>query len=191
MKNHVIDVLVLGLGNPLMGDDGVGAAVIDELLNARWPDGVMILNASGSALWFLDEIARSRSLIVVDATLAGGKPGSIYRLVLSEVRRTDRAQIGQLCEPPCCRQARHESMSGDDGTAGVSGFSLQDSHSLPLTSVVYLARTLTGFPKEVVVFGVEPRYVGTNIGLSDVVKDAVSKVVREVREEMTRNLDRH
>lgn len=78
-------VLILGLGNLLMSDDGIGLRVTEGLKQKKWPPGVVILEVGTSVIQYLKEISRTRKLIAVDAVRAGGKPGSIYRLTLDEL----------------------------------------------------------------------------------------------------------
>jgi len=73
-------VLVLGLGNLLMADDGFGVQAAQILMQKEWPPGVAVMDTGTAAFYFLDEISHSRHVIAVDALRAGGKTGSIYRL---------------------------------------------------------------------------------------------------------------
>lgn len=84
------EVLVIGLGNVLMGDDGLGVYVAAGLQEKKWPPGVLILDVGTSTFNYLEEISQSRILIAVDAIQAGGKPGCIYRFGCSDnVNRPD------------------------------------------------------------------------------------------------------
>jgi hydrogenase maturation protease len=85
MSNVYNKVLVLGLGNPLMSDDGLGIHVVKGLKQKKWPPGIVILEVGTSVMNYLEEISQTLSLIAVDAVRAGGKPGSIYRLTLDEL----------------------------------------------------------------------------------------------------------
>ena len=71
-------LLVIGLGNPLMGDDGVGCAVAERLAgDPRLPTGVEVI-AGGSDLFRYAAQMRGRSrVIVIDAVQDGAEPGSI------------------------------------------------------------------------------------------------------------------
>jgi hydrogenase maturation protease len=154
MKSHNIDVLVLGLGNPLMGDDGLGVLVASELQKAEWREGVVVLDAGTSGITYLGEVCQSLNLIVIDAVRAGGSPGTIYRFVLD---------------------------AGGDGRRDD-----QYSHGFSVTSIVALARTMTGLPSKVVVFRVEPLAMDLSAGVSDAVKKAVPRVIDAVRTEIGR-----
>ncbi|HEX9185544.1 MAG TPA: hydrogenase maturation protease [Vicinamibacteria bacterium] len=77
--------VVLGLGNLLLGDEGVGVHAARALLDAGLP-GAEVLDVGTAILDALPEIGRAERLVVVDAVEAGGPPGSIYRLALDQVR---------------------------------------------------------------------------------------------------------
>ncbi|MCL6560165.1 MAG: hydrogenase maturation protease [Firmicutes bacterium] len=79
------EILVLGLGNTLMSDDGLAAHVVKGLKQKRWPSEILILEIGTSAIFYLEEIGRSRRIIAVDAVRAGGPPGSVYRLTGDDV----------------------------------------------------------------------------------------------------------
>lgn len=73
-------VLVLGAGNILRSDDGIGSMAISLLRNTKkWPNSVCILEVGTAMINYLHEISCSRCVIIIDAIRAGGRPGSIYR----------------------------------------------------------------------------------------------------------------
>jgi hydrogenase maturation protease len=80
-------VLVLGLGNPILSDDGVGIHVV-QAVAARWSgNGVEFREASAGGLRLLEVIAGYNRLILVDAILTpNGAPGQIYRLTPDDLR---------------------------------------------------------------------------------------------------------
>lgn len=72
--------LVLGLGNLVHSDDGVGVHLIDRLLNdPRVPSGVELLDGGTHGLTLLSRIAGLRRLLVVDAIDVGEQPGTVIR----------------------------------------------------------------------------------------------------------------
>ena len=73
-------ILVLGLGNALLTDDGIGLHVIAALDrdNGRRSDGsVVVLDGGTLGLALLPEIEAATALIVVDAANFGGAPGDV------------------------------------------------------------------------------------------------------------------
>ncbi len=78
MNNLKCKVLVLGIGNLLMSDDGLGVYVAQWLKQENWPQEVSILEVGTSVLNYIDEISCSCYVIVIDAVRGGERPGSIY-----------------------------------------------------------------------------------------------------------------
>jgi hydrogenase maturation protease len=77
--------LVVGLGNPILGDDGVGWRVA-EAVKARLDDSavdVICLSLGGLAL--MEHLAGYRRAIIVDAMTTGAAPGSLHSLSASEM----------------------------------------------------------------------------------------------------------
>jgi len=76
--------VILGVGNLLLKDEGIGVHVVQALKGMLLPDGVEVVDGGTSPdLPYLVEGADK--LIVVDAVQAGGEPGSIYRLTPEDV----------------------------------------------------------------------------------------------------------
>ena len=78
--------LVLGLGNPICADDGVGIRVAEVIRNRVSDPNVDVAETSSAGLGLLDIIGGFQRLIVIDAIQTrDGKPGSIYRLGLEDL----------------------------------------------------------------------------------------------------------
>ena len=71
-------VLIMGVGNTLLSDDGVGIHITDSLrpLAAKYPE-ILIIDGGTLGLSLLPEIEDAAALIVVDAGEIGGEPGEI------------------------------------------------------------------------------------------------------------------
>jgi hydrogenase maturation protease len=75
----VTSTLVLGMGNPILSDDGVGLTVARRLRATPMPDGVDIGESEVGGLRLL-ELVRGRSrVIIVDAIRSGRSAGEIVR----------------------------------------------------------------------------------------------------------------
>jgi hydrogenase maturation protease len=72
-------VLVVGIGNPDRGDDGLSAAIISRL-RGRTPDGVRLLARNGDPLALIDEWDECDAVILIDAAMAINGPGRIHRV---------------------------------------------------------------------------------------------------------------
>lgn len=79
-------VLVLGIGNLVMSDDGAGVRVVQKLQREyRFPVGVEIMDGGTLGLDLLPKLEGVGRLIVVDAVETGGEPGSCVRLAGEEL----------------------------------------------------------------------------------------------------------
>jgi hydrogenase maturation protease len=73
--------LVLGLGNPILSDDGVGIKVAHEVANQLNSPHVTVAETSGAGLSLLDSIAGYDKVIIIDAIQTKeGNTGQIYRM---------------------------------------------------------------------------------------------------------------
>ena len=74
-------LLVLGLGNPLCGDDGIGVAAV-ALLDRLYetPEGARVLDGGTLGLALLPELERADRVILVDAVRDDAPVGSFVRL---------------------------------------------------------------------------------------------------------------
>jgi hydrogenase maturation protease len=89
-----IDVLVLGLGNVLLGDDGLGAAAIARLeRDYRIPPGVRLEDGGTLGLSLLGFLADSNHVILVDAVCADASPGTLVRLDGADVTDAVRDRL--------------------------------------------------------------------------------------------------
>jgi hydrogenase maturation protease len=94
------DLLVLGLGNLLLSDDGLGPAVMAELVRRFVaPEGVALLDGGTLGLALLGELAEARAAILVDAVAAEAPAGTLVRIEGAEVapavaQRLSPHQIG-------------------------------------------------------------------------------------------------
>jgi len=89
------EILVLGVGNPLLGDEGLGPQVIHELQGAyRFPPEVRLLDGGTAGLSLLSEVTAVQRLLVVDAVQTGAAPGTIVLLEENALRGARRILIG-------------------------------------------------------------------------------------------------
>jgi len=71
---------VLGLGNLLLGDEGVGIHVLSRLRERDLPEGVELVEGGTAGIDLLVVFKQAERVVIVDAVRAGGRPGSIYCL---------------------------------------------------------------------------------------------------------------
>lgn len=73
--------LILGLGNPILSDDGVGLGVAEELEGRLDQQEVTVVETSMAGLSLRDLLIAYDRVIIIDAIqTVGGKAGQIYRL---------------------------------------------------------------------------------------------------------------
>jgi hydrogenase maturation protease len=78
-----VKTLVLGVGNLIMGDDGVGIHAAMALCREGGIDGAEILEVGTAILDALPELEAADRIVVMDAVCAGKAPGTVYRIPLS------------------------------------------------------------------------------------------------------------
>ncbi len=71
--------LVVGMGNLIYRDEGVGVHVIEEMKKMELPPHVELLDIGTSTLDLIAYLDGVRKLIVIDAMKAGQTPGTLYR----------------------------------------------------------------------------------------------------------------
>lgn len=143
-------VLAVGFGNSLMGDDGVGPAVVTHLAKLGIPPGVRVADGGTDATVLADLWQGEEWVVLVDALARGSPPGTIHRLKLEDVLRLPQEHQGvhALSLPSCLRW-------------------------------VLLARPELAEAR-VELFGVEPARVVPGQGLTSEVKAAVEQLAQEL-----------
>jgi len=87
-------ILVLGLGNVLLGDDGVGAAAVARVERDYCiPPGVRVEDGGTLGLSLLGLLTESDHVILVDAVRADGPPGTLIRLEGTDVVDAVRCRL--------------------------------------------------------------------------------------------------
>ncbi len=86
------NLLVLGIGNDLLGDDAAGLLVAEALRE----DGLVVRTGVRSGLALLDEVVGARRVLLVDSQTTGGQPGTIseFSLEPSVVRSPSAHYVG-------------------------------------------------------------------------------------------------
>jgi hydrogenase maturation protease len=137
------DVLLLGIGNVLLGDDGLGAWFASAFPRRyHIPPNLEVIEGGTLGLELLDCIAGRRALVVVDAVVTGhGSAGSVVRL--------------------------------EGAAVPVSLNTKVSTHDIALRDLLSAATLLECMPQTVVVCGIEPAEIAPQIALSAVVRGAL------------------
>ena len=149
-------IAVLGFGNILMNDDGLGPYVIQVLESTyEFGEGVSVLDIGTPGLGISQYLEGLDLLIVVDTVHAGGEPGDVHTYRLVDI----------LKHAPGIRMSPH-----DPG----------------LKEALLSLQFLGAAPKEVLLVGVVPEDVSMGTELTQKVRDAAPKVIAEVLIELMR-----
>ena len=95
-------IVILGIGNILLSDEGIGVHVANELFKRVLPENVSVVEGGTDGFRLLNVITEADRLIVIDAVRGGDEPGAIYRFDIDDVKRcpsgfkTSVHQIGIL-----------------------------------------------------------------------------------------------
>lgn len=152
METHT---LILGLGNPLMADDGAGIRVIELLRRDTLPAGVKVQEGGTAGMGLVPEMEGYRRMILVDCALIDARPGEWRRFSLEEANL----------------------LGGSEDALSL--------HNADLSDALRLANALDLLPPEVVVFGIQPACVEWNQPMSDQVKSALPQVTRAILTEVS------
>ena len=149
--------LVLGMGNPILSDDGVGLLVADRLRESPLPESGEVAQSEGGGLRLLELVRGFTRVIIIDALRSpaesGRHPGEVHRYEAKDFK---------------------------------GGHRYGSAHSIGLDTALEIGHKLGyDMPKEVTVFAIEAEDVETfGEELSPPVAAAAERVFALVREEV-------
>ncbi|MGB4773235.1 MAG: HyaD/HybD family hydrogenase maturation endopeptidase [Chitinophagaceae bacterium] len=73
-------ILIMGIGNYLMADEGVGVHAAEQLQQLNWPENVSVLDGGTGGFHLLEYFETHDHVILIDATLDGREPGTIRKI---------------------------------------------------------------------------------------------------------------
>jgi hydrogenase maturation protease len=147
-------VVVLGLGNPLMGDEGIGVCLIERLSrSAAEHPSVDFIDAGTGGFAVLHYLEGRRKAILIDCALMGAEPGTLRRFTPGDVESI--------------KTLAHQSL-----------------HETDLLRVIRMAERLGQTPEQIVLFGIQPDRVEPGRSLSRTlfgrIDDYLSAILREI-----------
>lgn len=77
MSNPASRLLILGIGNLLMGDEGVGIHVVQRLEKMKLPDCVACLDGGCGSFYLLESMQQAERILLIDAASSDDPPGTI------------------------------------------------------------------------------------------------------------------
>jgi hydrogenase maturation protease len=149
-------ILVAGVGNAWLRDDGFGGEVARRLQQRGLPDGVAVMDAGTGGLALAYEVMRGYdALVILDVTREGGDPGTLYVIEPDEDTIRGSIEDGEQINP----------------------------HSMNPQTVLRYVKSVGAWPGRVVVIACEPADIDDmGWGLSDPVRAAVDRAVDLVLE---------
>jgi hydrogenase maturation protease len=149
-------ILIAGVGNAWLRDDGFGGEVVSRLEQRQLPDGVNVMDAGTGGLDLAYEVMRGYDgLVILDVSKQGGEPGTLYVMEPDEDSVQGGIEDGQLISP----------------------------HAMDPQTVLRFVKSIGAWPGRVVVIACEPADVEEmGWGLSDDVEEAVDRAVELVLE---------
>ena len=85
-----MQTVIMGLGNELLGDEGIGVHAARLLQKTNLPENVWVLEVGTAILDYLEYLENAERIIIIDTMKADGPPGTVYRIPLADCR-------GQVC----------------------------------------------------------------------------------------------
>lgn len=153
------ETIVIGLGNPLMADEGIGIVLVEELgklaAAGKLPsDTVEYYDGGCGGMYLLHTIADRKKAILIDCCLMGEEPGAIRRFTPDDVNSV--------------KQMAHLSL-----------------HEVDILNVIEMTKKIGSCPDEIVIFGVEPVSITQQLHLNDAIQakipDYIAEITREIR----------
>ena len=149
-------VLVAGVGNIFLADDGFGVEVARVLAEQSWPEEISVADFGIRGVHLAYELLNGYdALVLVDTLSRGQEPGTIT-----------------LFEPDLSG-----TVANGEGT-----LKAMDAHGMDPAAVLAMVADMGGAVGRVLVVGCEPAELGERMGLSPPVEAAVPEAVRAVNE---------
>jgi hydrogenase maturation protease len=146
-------ILIAGVGNVFLGDDGFGVAVAQRLVREPLPEGARVADFGIRAMHLAFELLDPPDLfILVDATAQGGAPGTLY-----------------VIDP------------ATEDLPGTAEEQVANAHAMHPGAVLAAVRQMRGTLPRTRIVGCEPADVAEGMELSDPVRAAIEPAVAIVR----------
>ena len=151
MKNRIV---VLGLGNPLMSDEGVAIEIVEALSDqADQFEGVDFIDAGCGGMTLLTYLEGRDKAIIIDCAFMETEPGTIKRF-----RPDDVTSVKELS---------HHSL-----------------HEVDILNVIKLAEQMGSCPEEIVFFGIEPQSVQQQQYLTALLEQKLPEYIETIKQEI-------
>jgi len=161
-------LLVIGLGNPLMGDEGIGWHVAERLsADPGLPADAEVVCGGTDLLRFADQMEQRRRVIVIDALLVDTEPGSVW---VGEDPGGEPSGAGaSTCQPFSSRTSVLDNRQ-------------HNAHCLSAVQAIQLLRMTTQVP--ITLLGISVRGVNVQTGLSPELDARMPSILEHVLREL-------
>ncbi|MGA1839486.1 MAG: HyaD/HybD family hydrogenase maturation endopeptidase [bacterium] len=85
--------VVIGIGNLILKDEGVGVHAVKRLETMDLPSGLEVIDGGTDTMKLLGVFQDFDRIIVIDAIKGGGEPGTIYRVTPEEIMRDEKRSL--------------------------------------------------------------------------------------------------
>ena len=152
-------ILVAGIGNAWLCDDGFGGEVAKLLAQRELPEGVHVIDFGSGGLDLAYEVMRGYdALILIDVSRQGSPPGTLYVMEAREEDVEGQIEDGQMLDP----------------------------HGMDPQTVLRFVKYVGGWPGRIFVVACEPEVVeDVGLGLSEPVKGSLARAADVVFETIT------
>ena len=150
--------IVVGLGNPLMADEGIGVVLIEEMSKlaaaGKLPsDDIEYYDGGCGGMYLLHTIAERKKAILVDCCIMGTEPGTLCRFTPDDVNSV--------------KQMAHLSL-----------------HEVDILKVIDLAKQIGQCPDEIVIFGIEPVEITNQMHLNEPIQAKIPAYIDAIKAEI-------
>ncbi|UNC92285.1 HyaD/HybD family hydrogenase maturation endopeptidase [Candidatus Contubernalis alkaliaceticus] len=95
-KNTGSNILVLGVGNILMADEGIGVQIINKMQNLDLPENVELLDGGTAGLDLIPYMKDKKKIIVIDCVDTEDPPGTVYRMTSLDLEEINTFTISSM-----------------------------------------------------------------------------------------------
>ncbi len=86
-------ILVLGVGNLVLKDEGVGVHVAQRMQEMDLPSHVEVLDGGTMGFDLLDDIEGRKKVVIVDTVKGGQPPGTVYRMTIDDIDEMPKSRV--------------------------------------------------------------------------------------------------
>jgi hydrogenase maturation protease len=152
-------ILIAGVGNRLMGDDGFGPRVIDLLSKSVFPENVELRDVGTAGITIATDLSDYDAVIFLDSKNMEGKPGKVEKSKLKVIGDID--DISELAKTTL--------------------------HEVGLEGLIRFSKSIGTLPSDVILIGCKPKSISVSLDLSPEVEEATiiaANMVKNIIEKM-------